>query len=358
MPKTSTARPLIRRPGFWGIVVAAVLVCAGAVIALLNALVYNAEAAVEEYVDALRAGDGATAMAVSQAYLSEDAPGTISTVLLDGEPLAASAAMLEHAEIEAVDAEVPKSYREPELTQRVVEIRYRDAADETQTTSVIVDKTGTSWGFFNKWALHPMPLQQIELRPSQMPENAKADEPVAHVHGAATPLLGAEGAPATLAAFAPSLLELEYQGTYLEVSEPEHFAVTDVLAAGASVEFPFEVNLTQAVDDAITDEVQQQLQHCTEQTVLKPAGCPFGYETTNRVVPESVSWSIDVPDVQYSWDDSEPTIDRVMATAKLSAQEIDIGTGQQSTVDYAEDFEMTAQLELTPENIRVRPDWQ
>ena len=47
-----------------------------------------------------------------------------------------------------------------------------------------------------------------------------------------------------------------------------------------------------------------------------------------------------------------------MATAVLNAQEIDIGSGQQSEVRYEEPFEMTAQLELTPENLRVRPDWQ
>ena len=54
----------------------------------------------------------------------------------------------------------------------------------------------------------------------------------------------------------------------------------------------------------------------------------------------------------------DTAIDRVMATAHLSAQEIHIGTGQQSAVDYEEVFEMSADLELTPEYIRVRPNWQ
>ena len=238
MPTTATQRPpVVRRPGFWALIAAGVLVLAGAVIVFLNSTVYNPESAAEEYVEALRAGDGATAMAVSQGYLADDAPATISTVLLDGEPLAAASAMLEDAEIESVDAEVPESYQDPETTQRVVEIRYQDGADQPQTTSLVVNKTGTSWGVFNEWQLHPLPLQQIELHPTQMPDNAKADEPVAHIHNAPTPLLGTNGAPATLAAFAPALIELEYEGTYLEVDEPAHFAVTDVLAAGASTEF-------------------------------------------------------------------------------------------------------------------------
>ncbi len=358
MPKTSRPRPVMTRPGFWGIVIGALLLLAIAVVTLLNTLVYNAEAAVEDYVAALRAGDGATAMALSQGYLPEDAPETISTALLDGEGLAASAAMLEDAEIVAAEAEVPESYQEDDITQRVVEIRYQDAQAESRSTAVVVDKVGTSWLFFNEWQLHPLPLQQVELAPMQMPDHAKADEPVAHVQDQPTPLLGSNGSPASLAVFAPASIELEYNGTYLEVPEPVHFTVHDVLAAGARMDFEFDVELTQAVDDAITEEVQEQLQRCTQQQVLKPAGCPFGYETTNRIVPDSVSWSIDVPDVKYAWEDAEPTINWIMATAVLNAQEIDIGSGHQSEVRHEEVFEMSAQLELTPENLRVRPDWQ
>ena len=358
MPKTSRQRPVATRPGFWGIIVGALVIVAAAVVMLLNSLVYNAESAVEDYVAALRAGDGSTAMALSQGYLADNAPETISTVLLDGEALAASTAMLEDAEIVATDAEVPESFRDPELTQQVVDIRYHDAHDEARSTSVVVDKVGTSWLVFNQWQLHPLPLQQVELTPLQMPEDAKADEPVAHIHNEPTPLLGLNGSPATLAVFAPSSIQLEYQGTYLEVPETVGLVAHDVLAAGAHTDFEFEVQPTQAVDDAITQEVQEQLQRCTQQQVLKPTGCPFGYETTNRIVPESVNWSIDVPEVQYSWEESEPTIDRIMATAVLNAQEIDIGSGQQSEVRHEEVFEMTAQLELTPENLRVRPDWQ
>lgn len=358
MPKTSRQRPVATRPGFWGIIIAAVILGATAVVILLNALVYNAESAVEDYVAALRAGDGSTAMALSQGYLADNAPETISTVLLDGEPLAAASAILKDAHIVATDVEIPDSFHDAETSQRVVEIRYQDAQGEPRATSLVVDKVGTSWLFFNEWQLHPLPLQQVELAPLQMPEHAKADEPVAHVNDEPTPLLGLNGTPATLAVFAPSLIELEYQGTYLEVPESVQLVAHDVLAAGAHTDFEFEVEPTQAVDDAITQEVQEQLQRCTQQQVLKPTGCPFGYETTNRIVPESVNWSIDVPDVEYSWEDSEPTINRIMATAVLNAQEIDIGSGQQSEVRYEEVFEMTARLELTPENLRVRPDWQ
>src|SRR5699024_5242046 len=107
-----------------------------------------------------------------------------------------------------------------------------------------------------------------------------------------------------------------------------------------------------------TTEVQLQLERCTQQHVLQPAGCPFGYQTANRVIPDSVSWSVNVPEVEYSWEDSEPAIDRIVATAVLSAEEIDIGSGEQMTIRHEEPFEMTAQLELTPEHITVRPDWQ
>lgn len=359
MSKPSAKRPAFQRPSFWGFATAGVVLLAAAAIATLNAVVYNAESVVKEYVAALQAGAGDTAMAVSNAYLADDAPENISTVLLDGEALAASAAvLLDDTEIVAVDSEVPESFRDEEVTQRVVEIRYRDAEDNTEATSVVVDKVSTSWLFFDRWEMHPTPLQQVELAPSRMPANSKADEPVARIYEQATPLLGEDSEPAVVAAFAPSIIELEYHATYLEAGEPQYHVVTDVLAAGATAEFGFQVQLTSAVDEAINQEVQQQLERCTSQTVLKPAGCPFGYETTNRVVPETVSWSIGMPEVQYSWHASEPAIDRILATAELSAQEVDIGSGQQAATDYEEVFEMSADLELTPENLRVSPDWQ
>lgn len=355
---SNASTSLTARPWFWGGLIVGLLAVAAIVITVLNARVYNAQAAVEEYVAALLSGDGSTATALAQAHLASDAPEKISTVLLDGEPLAAAASVLSDAEIVAVETDIPQSFRNDSVAQQVVEIRYTDPSAQQQVTSVVVDRVGSSWLFFAQWRLHPMPLQQIELTPTQMPDNAKADEPVAHIHGQPTPLLGTNGAPATLASFAPAIISLDYSGTYLEVPETEHFVVHDVLPSGATVDFAFDVQLTQQVDDAITQEVQEELQRCTQQQVLQPTGCPFGYQTTNRVLPDSVAWSINVPEVRYSWDDSEPSIDRIMATAVLSAQEIDIGSGQQTEVRHEAPFEMTAQLELTPEYIRVRPDWQ
>lgn len=143
MPKTSAHQSVIQRPGFWGIVAVGLLIAAAAVIALLNRFVYSPESAVEDYVEALGDGDGATAIALSHAYLADDAPTNSSTILLDGQALSQSAKMLKDADIVAVDAEVPESFRNPNLTQRVVEIRYQDAAEKNRVTTIVVDKAST-----------------------------------------------------------------------------------------------------------------------------------------------------------------------------------------------------------------------
>src|SRR5699024_5484689 len=116
---TSIQRPVFARPGFWGMLAVAILVCAGAVITLLNMLVDRTESDVDECVYALGACDGAADNTVSKGYLAEDAPDTVSTVMLDGETLVVSAAVLESAEIVTVDAELPESFRAADLTQRV-----------------------------------------------------------------------------------------------------------------------------------------------------------------------------------------------------------------------------------------------
>src|SRR5699024_12704268 len=107
-------------------------------------------------------------MAVSAGYLSDEAPEGISTVLLDGEALAASAAPLKDAEIVAVDTAVPESFRDEDLTQQVVEIRYRDAEDQTRATGVVVDKTATSWMFFDYWEMDHMPITQVVIATSRI----------------------------------------------------------------------------------------------------------------------------------------------------------------------------------------------
>src|SRR5699024_11434752 len=78
--KTSAYQSVIQRPSFWGLVAAGLLLAAAAVITVLNRFVYSAESAVEDYVEALGNGDGATAIALSQAYLADDAPADISTI--------------------------------------------------------------------------------------------------------------------------------------------------------------------------------------------------------------------------------------------------------------------------------------
>jgi len=42
----------------------------------------------------------------------------------------------------------------------------------------------------------------------------------------------------------------------------------------------------------IAEQVHAFLEACTSQHVLKPTGCPFGYETGERVLPDTVQWSI------------------------------------------------------------------
>src|SRR5690625_7917643 len=99
-----------------------------------------------------------------------------------------------------------------------------------------------------------------------MAENSKADEPVAQVYGARTPLLGDDGGPAVLAAFAPSVIELEYHGTYLEAAETETFIVSDVLAAGARVVFGIDDVVTSVVDEENDEEDTRQQQRGTTLT--------------------------------------------------------------------------------------------
>src|SRR5699024_11359709 len=121
--KTSAYQSVIQRPSFWGLVAAGLLLAAAAVITLLNRFVYSAESAVEDYVEALGNGDGATAIALSKAYLADDAPADSSTILLDGRARWQGADLLKDAKIVAADTEIPQTFRAPSLRQRVGQTR-------------------------------------------------------------------------------------------------------------------------------------------------------------------------------------------------------------------------------------------
>ncbi|WHS35585.1 hypothetical protein [Auritidibacter ignavus] len=360
------------RAGWWWLAAAGAVLVAGAVaVVALNATVFSAAQPVKQYLKALANGDGATAMELSQAYLTDedgepvdsgDNPRGVSTALLDGQPLIDTQAGLGEPTIEVdSDAEIPAEFRRDDLHQTVVRLSYDQQQDPTL---FVVDRHGRDWLVFDRWQMHPLPLHEVHVASDGFPAGSRIDHPTGTINSAEVPLLGEaseQHLSTPVATFVPAQLTVDYHGTYVAADQSVTHTLTDNTppSADQTQTLELDLELTEQVTEKVQEEVSQELTHCTDQQVLQPSGCPFGYSTVNRVDPDSIEWSLlESPEVMYTDEPGSPGIERIEAIAQLEVDETDVGTGEQSRTEYQQPFMLEANLRLTPEHIEVTLHWQ
>src|SRR5690606_26461141 len=151
--------------------------------------------------------------------------------------------------------------------------------------------------------------------------------------------------------------------TYLEA------AASRTVVDGAAPDRPIPVALDLRYTDEAAAEAGRQLDEylsgCTEQQVLNPAGCPMGYETLNRIPPETIEWAIApdpsveiIPLPEGPGTAEGPDLTRaapVETGARLTLEEIDLVSGERRRVEHEEPIVLEADLEVGPESLRYRP---
>jgi hypothetical protein len=359
-------------PWWWFAGAGLVLVAGGVGIAAANATVYAPEAPVEDYLRALKTGDGGTALALSgggspdgsTAGAAADAPvpGT-ATTLLQGGPLQSGYAALG-------EVEVSRGAEAPDGGSVEVEAGYTVDGERHRTTFT-VQRLGREWLFFERWRMAPVPLQTVRVQPVHLPPEAAAVPVTAVVNGVAAPLpqgVQEQGAPdrattagQSFAVLPPLVVEAGVQSTYLQAG-PARLVVDDAAPADPAQAAPLDLALgyTGAVEQEVNRQLDEYLAACTGQQVLNPAGCPLGYDTVNRVQSDSIQWSVagdpQATVVPLPAEGEDPTVVAPLeAVAELSLRETDLVTGEQRTVDHREPFTLEAELSVTPESVRYAP---
>ncbi|GAA1129357.1 hypothetical protein [Citricoccus alkalitolerans] len=354
---------------WWGGAAALTLVAGGIAIATVNTAVYSPEAQVEDYLAALASGEGGTAVALASGDTPELAPGT-ATDLLQGEPLISG--------MEALgELTVSRGEDTPEGRSVEVVVGY-SVDDEEHSTTFTVEKAGRDWLFFDRWRMAEVPVQSVQVVPTPLPAEAASGPLRASVNGVEAPLVtDQEETPGrSFAVLPPMVVEAGFESTYLQAElarlvvdhtatgTPDQTAGHEAGTTDPSAD-SLTLDLALQYTDAVSTEVNQQLDRflagCTEQKVLNPAGCPMGYDTVNRIPPESITWSIagdpqaSVLDLPAEGDD--PTaVAPLEAEAILSLSEIDLVTGEQRTVEHREPFTLEAELTVTPDAVRYTPN--
>ncbi|MGM7671194.1 hypothetical protein [Microbacterium sp. A93] len=380
-------------PWLWGGGAVLALVAGGIAIGVANSTLYSPEAQVQGYLEALAAGDGGTALALSaggsgdgssSAPTAALAPGT-ATSLLHGEPLQAGLAALG-------ELTVTRGADAPDGESTEVAVGYT-VDGEDHSTLFTVQRTGRDWLFFDHWRMAPVPLQTVRVAPGNLPPEAVSGPVTAVVNGVQTPLVarvgeegeGGEGGGTlgqVFAALPPLVVDAEFESTYL-AAEPVRLVVDQTAPAPldaptdpaepagpadpadqAEPAEPLMLELALQYTDAVAEEVNRQLEAylagCTEQKVLHPSGCPMGYDTVNRIPPDTIAWSVpgdpQATVIPLPAEGEDPTVMApLQAEAELSLQEIDLISGERLPVVHRDPFTLEADLAVTGESVRLTP---
>ncbi len=351
------------------------LAVGGIAIATVNGTVYSPEAQVERYLEALAAGDGGTALALAGGGV--DAGHGAATVLLTGEPLATGVAALGEFAVTRGD----DGAADAADGAAVVTVAYTVDGTEHRT-DFTVEHAGRDWLFFDRWRMAPVPLQTVRVAPEHLPPEAAAGPVTARVNGVEAALVPRDGEPGqAFAVLPPFTVDAEFSSTYL-TADPARLVVDGARSSHAegtggdteevgtegtrasedasALTLPVELRYTDAVAEEVNRQLDAYLTGCTEQQVLHPAGCPLGYDTVNRVPPDSIRWSFpDAPEasvVPLPAEGADPTaVAPVEAEAELTLQEIDLVTGEQRRVVHPNPFTFEADLSVTPESVTFTP---
>lgn len=152
--------------------------------------------------------------------------------------------------------------------------------------------------------------------------------------------------PVTLLVFSPGLYSV---GVDTATAEAEPVRVL-ADAALRSVPLAIQARPTEAFADVVQQQVSAFLTQCATQKVLQPTGCPFGIQIDDRVLADSLAWSIRAaPMVELVPDGAHWALSPATGTAHIEVDVISIFDG--SIYHLSEDvpFVIDGTIEILPD---------
>jgi hypothetical protein len=215
-----------------------------------------------------------------------------------------------------------------------VTVAWTSGGERGQTTFE-VRRVGTRFGVFPIWGFAQSPVARLAL----------------DVRGSLEVTAGSQTVRATstdphdYTVLVPGAYRFTEE-TALRTADPTTVTIDTV---GQEVAGTVQVVASAKLVEAVGTQVRALLQQCTTQTVLYPAGCPFGQEIDDRVV-STPAWSIRYEPVirlEPSGDGTSWTIPAVPGTAHLKVQVQSLYDGATSTFDKDVPFTIRATVRVS-----------
>ncbi|MDI3212106.1 hypothetical protein [Arthrobacter sp. AL12] len=325
------SQALIRIAAAWLLVL--MLAVAGGIVAInvVNNSLASPQQPVREYLDALQKGEGEKALGLLSASVPQS-----NAAMLDGTALQTATARI--SGIRYGDAEDRGN------NQVMVPIEYTIDGSELRT-EFLLERSGTEWLFFHKWALVPAALPVLDVTVVNASEATLNGVPVNMPNGRNS-----------FAVFYPGEYEASVTGQYFSA------APTKATVSGRDVPVA-PLNLmteaTAGLKDAVGSKVNEFLDTCADtadkQQQLQP-DCPFYHTTNNRVIDGTIDWSItEYPTVSIEPFGGRWVVAPLNGKARIEAQQVDLFTGAVTSLNTVHDFSFTARLDIDADTVKVTP---
>lgn len=248
----------------------------------INNALFSASGFVNQYLSALARHDAASAL--SMPGVADALPEDVDKTLLRGSALG-----------QLSDISITDVHGNDEKT--TVTASYTLGGKKTSGTFVLT-RRGNTFGVFESWAFAEPPLARAKV--SVWHDAAFSVGDSGQIDLRSTPT-GKDatvwGGTGTFVLFAPGNYVFDHTSTWLTAKK----VVLDVATPGETAEVVVDVQANKAFNKRVQKEVNDYLDECVKQQVLQPTGCPFGYQTGNRIVGEP-SWEV----VEYPVIDVQP----------------------------------------------------
>ncbi len=309
------------------------LAVAGAVLAitLVNDSIASPQQPVREYMDALKKGEGEKALGLLRAPVPPSNPA-----LLDGTALQTAAARIDG--VKYGDAEDRGG------NQVMVPIDYTIDGSRLRT-EFLLEKSGTEWLFFHKWAFVPAALPVLDVTVVNSNEATLNGVPVNMPDGRNS-----------FAAFYPGEYEATLNGEYF-AAPPTRATVSGRDAPPAPLNLMTQA--TDALKEAVSAKVKEFLDTCAEtagmEQKLQP-DCPFYHATNNRVVDGTIDWSIvDYPGISIEPFGGRWVVAPLNGKARIKARQVDLFTGAVTDLNTVHEFSFTTRLDIEADTVKITP---
>lgn len=321
---------LVRIAAAWLLALLLAIAAAVITIGMVNANYFSPQQPVRDYFAALEKGDGAKALGLLHAQLSNASPA-----VLDGPGLTAATKDLK-------DVHIGKPQSLPAGQVKIgVDYTLAGHADHTDFT---LEPAGQQWMYFNTWRFIPTTLPTLDV--------SIVNAHRAQLNGVPVAMPGGKNKFALLF---PGVYTAGYSSPYFS-APPSDAAVTGPGTKPAAVTLA--TAPTGALQAAVSDKIHEFLDNCTKSAVLQPTGCPLGTSTDNRIT-SAVKWTIvEYPKVSISAYNGGWVMAPLSVKAEVAYTQQRLDNGAIENVKTTHDFAFSATLKVSDTSVTVTPQVQ